>query len=92
MSITQFYKGVPFKMCKGCLQDKDFDEYYRNRKMSDGYENECKECVNRRRKINDRLNPEARQERQVRYNVNRGRAMRKKRNQVKKELQQLLED
>ncbi len=36
------------KKCKKCLEIKDVCEYYKHKKMGDGYLNFCKECVKKR--------------------------------------------
>ena len=36
-----------FKTCKGCQEEKESSEFYRNKYTSDGLAYECKKCVKR---------------------------------------------
>lgn len=33
------------KTCKRCLQNKEIDDFYKNKKIKSGYESKCKSCV-----------------------------------------------
>jgi len=43
------------KVCKMCLTDKPLREYHPFKDMKDGYINICKDCQNRRTKVNKAL-------------------------------------
>jgi len=33
------------KICKKCSIDKEIENFYKNKKLKDGYESKCKSCV-----------------------------------------------
>lgn len=39
------------KTCRVCNKDKNFNSFYKNNSLKDGYINECKDCYSQREKI-----------------------------------------
>jgi superfamily II helicase len=33
------------RICKKCSLDKEIQQFYKNKKLKDGYESKCKSCV-----------------------------------------------
>lgn len=49
-NLVKVRVGPASKRCTGCNQTKPLDEFYKDRRNSDGRYSECKDCIKQRRK------------------------------------------